>query len=254
MSKKIVLLACKGDSTNYLYNFLEKDISIEKVIIEDTISRKILLKNRVKRIGLLKVMGQVLFMLFVPKLLSLTSKKRLAEIEKDYGLNSKDIPKSKIQRVNSVNSKETIELLREIQPDIVLVNGTRIIKKNIITSINAKFINVHAGITPKYRGVHGGYWALYNNDSTNCGVTVHFVDEGIDTGQVIAQALIQPTNKDNYTTYPLLQLGEGLKVLKTVLIDYDNLKTTNAMTSESKLWYHPTFVQYIGKRIGKNIK
>ena len=41
---------------------------------------------------------------------------------------------------------------------------------------------MHAGITPQYRGVHGGYWAVVNNDPEHCGVTIHFVDKGIDTG------------------------------------------------------------------------
>jgi methionyl-tRNA formyltransferase len=41
------------------------------------------------------------------------------------------------------------------------------------SSINSKFVNIHVGITPKYRGVHGTYWALVNNDVENSGVTVH---------------------------------------------------------------------------------
>src|SRR5438093_9923670 len=46
----------------------------------------------------------------------------------------------------------------------VVVNGTRIISEAVLTASDAVFINMHAGITPKYRGVHGGYWALYNGD------------------------------------------------------------------------------------------
>jgi folate-dependent phosphoribosylglycinamide formyltransferase PurN len=72
--------------------------------------------------------------------------------------------------------------LKAINPDLVIVNGTRIISKKVLSSINSKFVNIHVGITPKYRGVHGTYWALVNNDVENSGVTVHFVDEGIDTG------------------------------------------------------------------------
>jgi folate-dependent phosphoribosylglycinamide formyltransferase PurN len=67
--------------------------------------------------------------------------------------------------------------LKAINPDLVIVNGTRIISKKVLSSINSKFVNIHVGITPKYRGVHGTYWALVNNDVENSGVTVHFVDE-----------------------------------------------------------------------------
>jgi folate-dependent phosphoribosylglycinamide formyltransferase PurN len=63
------------------------------------------------------------------------------------------------------------------------------------SSINSKFVNIHVGITPKYRGVHGTYWALVNNDVENSGVTVHFVDEGIDTGNIINQAIVVPSKR-----------------------------------------------------------
>jgi methionyl-tRNA formyltransferase len=46
---------------------------------------------------------------------------------------------------------------------------------------------VHAGITPRYRGTHGGYWVLLNNDPGHCGVTIHLVDPGIDTGSIVAR-------------------------------------------------------------------
>ena len=49
----------------------------------------------------------------------------------------------------------------------MILNGTRIVSKKVISSIGCLFINTHCGITPKYRGVHGGYWAIYNNDLNN---------------------------------------------------------------------------------------
>ena len=66
-----------------------------------------------------------------------------------------------------------------------------------------------AGITPLYRGVHGAYWALAEGRRDLCGVTVHRVDAGIDTGEVLAQVLIDPTPQDNFVTYPWLQVAEG---------------------------------------------
>ena len=46
----------------------------------------------------------------------------------------------------------------------MVVNGTRILSRRMLESIDAVFLNMHVGITPKYRGVHGGYWALANGD------------------------------------------------------------------------------------------
>ena len=109
---------------------------------------------------------------------------------------------------------------------------------------------MHVGITPKYRGVHGGYWALVKNDSENCGVTIHFVDAGIDTGEVIFQQRITVTNKDNFVTYPLLQLSEGIPYMKKALQDIIKGQiVTKKNPQESFLWYHPTIWQYLYHRV-----
>ena len=55
-------------------------------------------------------------------------------------------------------------------------------------SLGCPVVNVHAGITPRYRGVHGGYWALAERHPEWVGTTVHLVDPGIDTGAILAQA------------------------------------------------------------------
>ncbi len=109
---------------------------------------------------------------------------------------------------------------------------------------------MHVGITPKYRGVHGGYWALVNNDTSNCGVTIHLVDPGIDTGSVIYQQQIAVTGKDNFVTYPLLQLSAGLPLLMTAIDDIlQGRLTVKQGTGESRLWSHPTFGQYVYNRL-----
>ena len=53
-------------------------------------------------------------------------------------------------------------------------------------------LNYHAGITPKYRGMNGGYWALATGDAGNFGATVHLVDAGVDTGGVLHQVRGRP--------------------------------------------------------------
>lgn len=148
-----------------------------------------------------------------------------------------------------------MKLLQKIAPDAIVVIGTRIISREVLNSIPAKFINIHAGITPKYRNVHGAYWAVVNNDYDNCGVTVHLVDPGIDTGSIIYQQTIKIKKEDNFVTYPFLQLAEGIILLKQALknIFEEKLVLKKGM-QESKLWYHPTILQYLYYRIVHNKK
>ena len=117
--------------------------------------------------------------------------------------------------------------------------------------VHVPIINMHAGITPKYRGSHGGYWAVVNDDKSNCGVTIHFVNKGIDTGGVIRQKRIETTSEDNYVTYPLLQTGEGIKLELEVLKELEETGKIETISVDlpSMIWSHPTLFQYL-----KNIR
>lgn len=254
---KILLLGGKGESTVLLYNSINQKFPISNVIVEEQVSKTKMVKRRIKRLGVVKVVDQLIFQLIFTRFQKFFSKSRIAQIKEDNNLVNKEIPVTAILNVATVNSKKTISLIKEIQPELILISGTRIISKKVLSCTNAKFINIHVGITPKYRGVHGGYWALAKSDSANCGVTIHQVDEGIDTGQVIAQNLIEITKQDNFTTYPYLQISEGIKLLKRVLEIYNferKLPIKKIEVSTSNLYYHPTFTDYIYRRLKTGVK
>ncbi|MFM9965353.1 MAG: formyl transferase, partial [Planctomycetaceae bacterium] len=91
-----------------------------------------------------------------------------------------------VLRVESINDPSVIDLLQKSQPELVVVLGTSIIKEPVLAAAPC-FVNLHAGITPMYRGAHGQFWAVLNRDFENVGVTLHFVDKGIDTGAIVKQ-------------------------------------------------------------------
>lgn len=249
------MLGGMGNSTNILANKLLENHSIELMIFETSPDKLGILKKRLKKLGLLTVINQLLFQTFGMKLLKLLASKRRSEIMTTTKFDE-SIPNTTIKYVDSVNSDETFHLLSSINPELVIVNGTRIIEDRILEIVDAKFINTHVGITPKYRGVHGAYWALVNNDLENCGVTLHYIDSGIDTGKVIAQSRIHVTPRDNFTTYPLLQLQEGIVLLERVINNFmhgKDLFLSDFNTPKEKLYLHPTLTQYIYNRF-KGIK
>lgn len=253
--KKIVILAGKGASTNIVYHALRSEFNITAVILEEPISKTLFLKRRIKKLGWWKVFGQILFQLIIVKVLEAGSGKRKKNILSKYALDDSALPGEKIFPVTSVNDKDSLDALQRLNPGLVIVNGTRIISAEILNSIPARFINTHVGITPKYRGVHGGYWALANNDKENCGVTIHFVDTGIDTGGIISQKIVDITPEDNFATYPLLQLSEGIPYLKVAIRDtFNDTTVIKTNSGESNLWHHPTIWQYLSNRWSKGIK
>ena len=179
------------------------------------------------------------------------SKSRLQEILSSNRLDISEIPHSRVIEVPSVNSDATICELQRLSPRVVIVNGTRIIQDRILKSVDAIFLNIHAGITPMYRGVHGGYWALASQDPNNCGVTVHRVDRGIDTGSIVSQRTITPTTEDSFATYPFLQVASAIPILEQAVRDAlaGRLSDLAPPPGKSQLWTHPTAFEYLRNRI-----
>jgi methionyl-tRNA formyltransferase len=254
--KKIVLLGRQDRPTAILYNSLRREFHVAKVIVEQGEPKLEFLKRRIRRIGLAKVAGQVAFRTTIVPWLKMLSQERMRQIVRQFALDPSPIPPAELIRVRSVNSPECIQALRELQPEVVVVSGTRIISDNVLSCIPAVFLNMHAGITPMYRGSHGGYWALVQGDRDSCGVTVHQVDTGVDTGPILGQTRIMPNRGDNVVTYGLLQQATGLPLLKKAVRDIceDHLVPVPPPPGTSRLWAHPTLSEYIYQRLRFGVK
>ncbi len=248
-NKKIVFLASDCESSRWVYNSIIRDFEIEAAIIEQPISKKKLFRGRLKRIGFFKVMGQVMFSVFIVPWLRKKATGRKEALTAQYQLNNADFDPGNTHRVSSVNDESCKQVLQQLQPGIVIVNGTRIVSKKILQCTNAIFINMHVGITPLYRGSHGGYWALYNDDVENFGTTIHLVDAGVDTGAVITQVFTKPAKEDNFTTYPVLQVATGISAMKEVLPGImKGAYTVKNHLEKGKMYYQPTVWQYLIKK------
>jgi folate-dependent phosphoribosylglycinamide formyltransferase PurN len=84
------------------------------------------------------------------------------------------------------NDPAEIEAMRRLQPDVVLVFGTSMLKQPLIDSFPGRILNVHLGLSPYYRGAGTNFWPLVNGEPEYCGATIHILDIGIDTGPIVA--------------------------------------------------------------------
>lgn len=99
-----------------------------------------------------------------------------------------------------VNGIEFLERIKMYDADILVsMSFDQILKKSIIGFSPKGFINCHAGALPFYRGRNVLNWVLINGEKS-FGVTVHYVDEGIDTGDIIIQKYVDIHPEDNYST------------------------------------------------------
>lgn len=252
---KIAVLAQDSASTWMMVNALRSVWPNISVMIEQPVSRRVLLERRAKRLGAWPVLGQVLFMALVP-LLGAGARKRRENLISGAGLRAERPNDVAISECASVNSVACIAWLREQQPDVVVVNGTRIISADVLAATAAPFVNTHCGITPAYRGVHGGYWALYRNDRANAGVTVHLVNTGIDTGDILYQQAIEIDADDNFVTYPVKQYIAGIPLMVKAIGDIaaGRLRTFKRDDLASTLWHHPTLWQYLYARAFRGVR
>jgi folate-dependent phosphoribosylglycinamide formyltransferase PurN len=249
-SPRLLLLGSDHPSTWIVYNRLIREFGLFGAVIENTVSKRALVRNRARRLGWPAVLSQMAFVALIRPILYYQSTWRLREICRANDMEAHEPMTAAIRRVESINSPEAKAIIAASGAEVVIVNGTRIIKPHVLQSVNATFINTHQGITPMYRGAHGGYWALHENDAAHCGVTIHLVDEGIDTGNVIAQATVTPEASDTYITYPYLQTAAALPLLSAAVRSAaaGTLKT-HVPEGPSAVWYHPGLFQYVRARL-----
>ena len=98
------------------------------------------------------------------------------------------------------NAPDFLKTITDLQPNLNLsVSYDQILRQEIIDSAPMGFVNFHAGKLPWYRGRSVLNWTLINGE-TEIGLTAHFVDEGIDTGDIILQYSLPVYWEDNYQT------------------------------------------------------
>ena len=88
-------------------------------------------------------------------------------------------------------NKELLILLGQLHPDIIVTNWHKIIDETTVTAFSGKLINLHYSLLPAFGGLIGiePIERAYKQGCRYIGPTCHFVDEGVDTGKIIAQAI-----------------------------------------------------------------
>lgn len=98
---------------------------------------------------------------------------------------------TKITLERSINHKDSVELIKSYQPDLLIsILGNQIFRKQIFDLAPKGCLNLHTALLPEYRGLMPTFWVLKNNENYT-GVSVFYVDEGIDSGPIIVQEKVE---------------------------------------------------------------
>ena len=87
----------------------------------------------------------------------------------------------------TINSLNTLELLKEYKIDCILLFGTSIIKPIIIQEFPNKVINLHLGLSPYYKGSGTNFFPIVNNEFECIGATIHLATDAVDAGAILHQ-------------------------------------------------------------------
>jgi methionyl-tRNA formyltransferase len=143
-----------------------------------------------------------------------TNDKTLLEFSNQYNIEY-------LKGVN-INSNEFYEKVKLSKIDLfVSMSFNQIFRKRITELPILGTINCHAGKLPFYRGRNILNWVLIN-DEKEFGITVHFIDDGIDTGDILLQRSFPITDTDDYSTLLQIAYVECAKIL------YDSIKKIQA--------------------------
>ena len=146
-STEVVLLTTGNDLGRIAARRLAVVFPNLKIITERPVSRVTLLRRRIVRLGLVRVAGQVAFILLA-RLLQLASRKRVAEILRSHDMAARWPENCEHVEVPSANSAECLACIARLNPRVILLLGTRIIDRATLGAIVVPLINYHAGITP----------------------------------------------------------------------------------------------------------
>ena len=251
-NKKILILSSNHPICKEFYNNIPYSDRVEVfTIIEKPISKFGLLVKRYRKIGLFQTINQLAFFLILLPIIKICSKQRVEDLKKRI-IKESIMPNERFY-VDNINSEHTLKLIRKIKPHRIFCFGTRLLSPYFISQVGMPIFNIHFGITKRYRGSHGVYWALVNNDVQNCGLTIHYIDSGIDTGKIIKTYSLKISENDNFVSYVYLQLATLLLNIHEIF-DLMVVDTSGCNGKKGKLFGHPTFSQYLYNYFTKNIK
>jgi len=145
---------------------------------------------------------------------------------------------NKVHLVENFNGKKCELLLQAIEPDLIILGGAGIIRQNIISIPKIGVLNAHPGLLPRYRGVDVIPWAIYHGDPV--GVTIHFIDSGIDTGGILTQKEIELIEGDTIgrlMTKANMVAGELMSEVVLLLTEEGQIRETPQEEVDGKQYY-----------------
>ena len=139
-----------------------------------------------------------------------------------------------------VNCVEVIDLIKKSEPDLIVVASfSQIISKEIIEIPKLGIVNLHPSLLPKYRGPYPDQGVLLNNEKET-GITIHYLTEKLDSGNIILQKRFDLCSDENYSALKkrISELSEEM-ITEVIELFRNGSKPKGTVQKESEATYFP---------------
>ena len=210
---KTVFLSNNSGTAKFLADRLNQKGLLDAIIIEEA-SAKIITK-------IIREMKSISWRKFPEKFLDLCAiwvysnfSNRYIEKHLLKSNHIKTFPKGIIlHRVKNASGLQCLSILNSLEPEIIIVLGTSILKPEVLSIAKKYTLNIHGGIVPKYRNVHSDFWAMSKNDLKNIGTSIIHLNPGIDTGDIAIQDVVKINSNDTIFSIKKKNIELSLKLI-----------------------------------------
>lgn len=152
-----------------------------------------------------------------------------------------------VYQPENVNSEESIEKIREADPDVIVVVAYgQIMKKDILDMPKYGCLNVHASLLPKYRGAAPINWVIINGEKKS-GNTIMRMNEGLDTGNMISKSEIEIGRDMNAGELHDILMADGAELLSETLKNLEKENIEGEVQDDSLSCYAPMMDKSLGR-------
>lgn len=235
---RVVLLCRDGPVARYLAHALAEEGLLDAIVVEVGVAaRRRKLRRELRRTPWWKV-PLLTVDLIALALYGRLWKRELARRLRPHAAASGYPERVPLERFDDANEPDAVAALRTLEPDVLVVLGTSILRAPVLSIPKRAALNVHGGIVPEYRNVHSEIWAVLAGDRANVGTSILHLDEGIDSGAVALAGRVGEADGFFDLRWRNVELARSLVVDALRRLEGDALPRDPQ--DESRSGFHPT--------------
>lgn len=123
-----------------------------------------------------------------------------------------------------LNTPQVQQAIAELKPDLLVAYGCSLVREPLLSMFAGKFLNVHLGLSPYYRGSGTNFWPLVNGEPEYVGATFMHIDAGVDTGEIIHQIRARVVWGDTPSSIGNRLIQDMARVYRELVIQFDLLQ------------------------------